>query len=156
MNDPSATTRPRDYGFLAIVSLLVVITLWLLLTPLVPAIASATMRRFHLGSKSFALWAIQFPIPPMYNFANRYEVDSLPPGMVDPILLTSEKRYINHFPARIVTFADGRYDYLREGSDRWVTIETAYRGQTITTRWHLEAKDPGGFRLNRLAPESAP
>ena len=150
MNDPRDLARPRDYGFIVIVALVVVMTTWLLLMPLVPAIASATLRRFHLRTGSFLTWAIQQPIPSMYNFANRYEVREFPPGLVDPIIDTAEKRYINHFPPRILTFANTRYQYLIEGEDRWVTIDSTYRGQTVETRFHAKALDGGGFELVRL------
>jgi len=155
LNDPRDLARPRDYGFIVIVALVVVMTTWLLLMPLVPAIASATLRRFHLRTGSFLTWAIQQPIPSMYNFANRYEVREFPPGLVDPIIDTAEKRYINHFPSRVLTFANTRYVHLAAGEDRWVTIESSYRGQAIETRFHAKAKAAGGFELVRLAPLEA-
>ena len=82
----------RDYGFFAILSLIAVITIWLLLMPVVPGIASATMHRFHLRSGSFARFAAQFPIPAMYNFANRSEVKDVPPGFRRHILRKSRSR----------------------------------------------------------------
>jgi hypothetical protein len=142
----------RDYGLIAIVSVLVAIAVWLLLMPLVPAIASATLHRFHLRSGSFLLWSIQQPIPSMYNFANRYEVREFPPGLIDPILGSPQRRFINHFPSRVLTFANTRYVHLSNGDDRWVTIESSYRGQTLETRFHAKAKDGGGFELVRLPP----
>ena len=155
MTDQSDPTQARDYGFIAIVLLLIVIAVWLLLMPLVPAIASATLHRFHLRSESFALWAIQQPIPSMYNFANRFEVREFPPGLVDPILDDTEKRYINHFPLRVLTFANTRYRFLSEGEDRWVTVDSTYRGQTLETRIHAKAIDGGGFELVRLPDSEA-
>lgn len=149
----SDPTPSRDYGFMAIVALLIVIAVWLLLMPLVPAIASATLHRFHLRSESFVWWAIQQPIPSMYNFGNRFEVREFPPGLVDPIFDDAEKRYINHFPSRILTFANTRYRFLRDGQDRWVTIDSTYRGQTLETRIHAKAMEGGGFEYVRL-PES--
>ena len=68
----------RDVGFLVICLLVCLHVIWLLLMPWVPGIAKATMNRFHLSSSSFAVWAIQFPIPTMYNFANQYEVREFP------------------------------------------------------------------------------
>ncbi len=151
MNQTSAKGRRLDAGFIAITGLVALISIWLLLTPCVPSIASATMRRFHLSSSSFLAWAIQFPIPAMYNFANQYEVRQLPPGLVDPILEESEKRHLNHFPARVLTFADNRYFLLHDGKDRWVTIETSYRGQQIETAMHARPTENGqGFELVRL------
>ncbi len=131
--------------------MVIVTAAWLLLMPLVPAITSATLHRFHLQTGSFLAWSIQFPIPAMYNFANRYEVREFPPGLVDPIIDTAEKRYVNHFPSRVLTFADGRFQHLHKGEDRWVTIESSYRGQTLETRFHAKPKEGGGFELIRLS-----
>ncbi len=149
--DLASTSRHQDIGFIAIVVLVATITLWLLMTPISRSIAAASMHRFHLRSHSFAVWAVQFPIPTMYNFANRYEVRELPWGLIDPIADETERRYINHFPSRIVTFVDNRYRHLHDGRDRWYAIETTYRGQRIETRMHAEPKPDGnGFVLRRL------
>lgn len=145
----------RDYGFLATVSLIAAIAIWLLLMPFVPAIAGATMRRFHLRSSSFVGFAAQFPIPAMYNFSNRSNVKDVPPGFVDPLfgeLDSGESfRYINHYPARDATFATGRYRNLKDRRDHWFTLESTYRGQTIRTEWHLESLGADGYIMHRLA-----
>ena len=152
MTDLNDQPKTRDCGFVAIVAMVVVVAVWLLLTPFVPAIASATLHRFHLRSASFTWWAIQQPIPAMYNFANRFEVREFPPGLVDPIIDTAEKRYINHFPTRVLTFANTRYMHLNKGEDRWVTVDSTYRGQTLETRFHAKPLKGGGFELVRLPP----
>ena len=133
-----------------IVGLVALVTLWLLLTPFVPSVASSSLHRFHLRSDSFAWWSIQQPIPSMYNFANRYEVREFPPGLIDPIFDdVTERHYINHFPARVLTWASRRYRNLNDGKDRWVTIESSYRGQTLTTRFHAKRDGDGGYQLVR-------
>jgi len=144
-----------DSGFITIVVLVVLVTIWLLLTPVLPSCSLATMRRFHLGSGSFARWALQFPIPAMYNFANQYQLRSLPPDLVE--LLADEKAragYLNHFPARVVTFADGRYQHLRDGNDRWVTLRSDYRGHFLESHWRLH-HEADQFVLQRLATEES-
>ncbi|TWU57355.1 hypothetical protein [Rubripirellula reticaptiva] len=152
----------RDFGFIAIVALVAVTAAWILLMPWVPAIASATLHRFHLRSSSFVVWAAQFPIPSMYNFANRFEMTDVPPGLIDPILLDpmdgeTDKRYVNHFPFRWLTFSNARHRYLRGGRDCWLTIDSSYRGQTLQTRVHAkpDANVPGGFVVIRLPEESS-
>ena len=149
---PQENSTPKpDLGFIAIIALIILVAIWLILTPILPAIASQSMRRFHLRGDSFWVWAIQFPIPTMYNFANRYQISEVPPDLVDPILTDSETRYINHFPTRVVTFFNTRYRYLNQGTDRWLTIETTYRGQRIKSRFHARAKrEQKGFDLLRL------
>ena len=71
-----------------------------------------------------------------------------------PVIDTPDWQYINHFPARALTFADRRYRLLRGGQDRWVTIESAYRGHTLTTRFHVAPNaEDSGFRLERLSSQ---
>ena len=135
---------------LVIVTLVVTIAIWLLLMPVVPAIASATLHRFHLRTHSFAVWAMQFPIPAMYNFANRYEVQADQASLETHSGTPFQGRMVNHFPTRIFTFADGRYLHLRHGEDRWLTIESSYRGQTLRTRFYAKPVDEHGFELRRL------
>jgi hypothetical protein len=145
----------RDIGFVAIIGLLAINALWLLWMPWSQEISKATMRRFHLQTGSFIAWAVQFPIPAMYNFANQAEIDHYPPGLVDPLLDQSEKHYLNHFPARCFTFADGRYSHLRQREDRWITIESSYRGRRLETRFHARPNPEGGFELIRLSSTEA-
>lgn len=154
MGKDTSTRRKPDLGFQAIVALLVVVAAWLLLMPWVPAIASATMHRFHLRSGSFASWAIQQPIPSMYNFANRFEMREIPAGFLDPIFETDQKRYINHFPTRVLTFANTRYHYLHQGRDQWLTIDTSYRGQSIESVYHAKPIGGGGFEMTLLPSAS--
>lgn len=157
-NRSCAPNRHRpDAGFLLIVLLVVSATVWVLATPWVPSVARATMKRFHLRTGSFAGWAAQQPIPTMYNFANRYEVRQWPAGLTESLQLyqatslgTLESRYINHFPVRSVTFANTRYRFLKAGEERWLTVTSSYRGQTLQTRYHLRPNDGGGFDLVRL------
>lgn len=144
----------RDTVFLAICCFVILNAVWLLLMPWVPGIAQATMNRFHLSSSSFPVWAIQFPIPTMYNFANRFEVREIPVGLLDPVIDTNNRRYVNHFPTRKFTFANTRYRYLSESADRWFVIESRYRGQTIETQFHMKPIEGGGFEVIRLPPES--
>ena len=148
--DTETSHRP-DIGFRLILALVAAVVVWLVLTPFVPAVASASMHRFHLRSQSFLTWAVQFPIPTMYNFSNRYQISEVPPDLVDPIIIESDKRYINHFPVRIFTFFNTRYRYLDAGTDRWLTVDTTYRGQRIESNFHARAKQEGaGFDLLRL------
>lgn len=143
----------RDYGMFAIITLIVLIAIWLIAMPLVPAIARATLNRFHLNTSSFVRWAVQFPIPAMYNFANRYEVRLEEGDLATPNV--EAERLVNHFPARIFTFADGRYFHLRHGSDCWLLMESSYRGQSVRTCWHAEPTEPQSekrhlYRLHRV------
>lgn len=146
----------RDLGFIGILLLVATIAVWLFWMPWSAEISRASMRRFHLQGESFLAWAVQFPIPAMYNFSNRAEITRYPPGLVDPLLDQTHTGYLNHFPIRCVTFADGRYRHLRDKNDRWVTVVSSYRGRHVESRFHVRSKAEGGFELLRLAKENAP
>ncbi|OYP30348.1 hypothetical protein [Rhodopirellula sp. MGV] len=148
---PSKPKRP-DYFFIAVLLLTGLVSGWLLLMPFVPAIARMTMRRFHLSSESFGLWAIQAPIPAMYNFGNQYEVSDLPAGLITPVLDTTRPRYINHFPTRMLTFANTRYNLLCEGRHCYLTIRSAYRGQLLESK--IEARPIGEGRYQWIRESS--
>jgi hypothetical protein len=150
---PRRQSGSRDWGFGIIVVLAALIAVWLLWMPWSAEITRITMRRFQLQTESFLAWAVQFPIPAMYNFANEAEIDAYPPGLVDPLFAESETRYLNHFPVRCITFADGRYHYLHEGRDRWITVETRYRGRSLESRFHAHVNPDGRVELNRLSSE---
>ena len=141
----------RDYGFLGIVTLVAVVAVWLLLLPVVPAIQIATMKRFHLATGSFAGWAIQQPIPSMYNFANRLEAH-LPPREPPEAPLWN---YTNHFPPRLFTCGYERRNVLRLNKELWLTAESSYRGQQVSTTFNL-VPQAGGFQVRRVAVEVKP
>lgn len=146
-SEPTQPSRKRDLGFWAIVTLVGIVAVWLVLTPIVPAVASATMHRFHLASDSFAIWAIQFPIPAMYNFSNRVTVHG--DQATDPVDIW-DRAYINHFPAKICVVGGARYHLLRSGEDRWYVLESTYRGQTLRSNLHARPIGDGRFQLERL------
>jgi len=131
----------QDWSFCLMTVTIFLVVIWLLLTPISSQIANHTMLRFHLQSRSFPIWAFQFPIPAMYNFANQYEVDDYPPGLIDPLFHDSQPRFLNHFPARCFTFADARGEYLRAGTNKWFTITSSYRGQKVTSKFHLKPSE---------------
>ena len=141
--------QQRDLGFCCIVAFIGMIAVWLLLMPWIPGIAKHSLQRFHLRTSSFSVWTAQFPIPSMYNFANRYKVEQYPPDFV-MMILDENWRYANHFPARVITFFAGRYDFLSSKQDRWFTLKSSYRGQILESKFHLEPLEEGGYRLIRI------
>lgn len=144
-----APTRTRDPLYVVILGAVCCVSVWLLLMPFVPAIARTTMQRFHLSTQSYPVWAAQAPIPAMYNFGNQYEIRDLPEGLITPVLDSSRPRYINHFPTRVLTFANGRYTLLSPGQDRWLTFWSSYRGQTLVSKIHAKPIGEGRFEWVR-------
>jgi hypothetical protein len=142
------------------VTALFAVAVWLLAMPWLPVIARCTMQRFHLQTESFAAWAIQQPIPPMYSFANTTEVRSLPPVSQEtgspieagPAVLAG--RMINHFPTREFTFANARVRYLQADASRWFVLRSKYRGQSIQSVYRLDRSDDGGWQV-MLEPDES-
>lgn len=132
-----------DLGFRLIVCLVFVVVVWLLAIPLASPVAEIAMKRFHLSSDSFFEFALQQPVPSMYNFANRYEVKDSPDGQA------LNKGYINHFPIRVLTWAYWRHEYLSGGRACYVTLESSYRGRKLRSQWSATPNEQGGFELVR-------
>ncbi len=149
--DGYAEPKP-DWFFRTLVGVLFAASVWLLAMPFVPAIASCTMHRFHLKTGSYALWAIQQPIPPMYSFANTTEVRNLPPAAAKDEASTGRiaGRLINHFPTREFTFANGRVRYLLDRSSRWFVFKSTYRGQTLNSVYRLDPAAENGWTVTLL------
>mgnify|MGYP001820419556 FL=1 len=156
-----AAQRP-DWMYRILVTALLLVAVWLLAMPWVPAIARCTMKRFHLQTDSFAAWAIQQPIPPMYSFANTTEVRNRPPISADQPASESSGssednavlagRFINHFPTREFTFANGRVRHLLDRSSRWFVFRSAYRGQTVESVYRLDPAAEHGWTVLRMDP----
>ncbi|MCA9138466.1 MAG: hypothetical protein KDB00_16960, partial [Planctomycetales bacterium] len=133
-----------DWFFRILVAALFAVAIWLLAMPWVPAIAGSTMRRFHLQTGSFAGWAIQQPIPPMYSFANTVQVRTSDPNtsIDDPSDVLAE-RMVNHFPTRMFTFANGRARYLLDDHEKWFVLRSSYRGQQVDSVYKLQQQPDG-------------
>ena len=107
-------------------------------------IQQTTFNRFHLQTRSFLVWAIQAPVPAMYNFHNRYRVE--PPSLgvgpaAEPLTGT-----VNHFPVRIYTGNTRRF-MMHDRARHMLTVESRYRGHSLTTRWVAVPNAAGGFEL---------
>jgi hypothetical protein len=160
---PSTLPSKPDWGYRILLTVAAIVAAWLLLMPVCPPIIQSTMQRFHLRTPSFAWWAIQTPIPAMYNFKNTTEIRDLPPpgeleGLVDPLWLsplddnTTElgvlaTRTINHYPTREFTFANGRVRYLQDESPRWLVIESHYRGESLQSTYALSRDDASVWHM---------
>jgi hypothetical protein len=141
-------TKPgdrADRGYRGILVAVAVVAFWLLAMPFSRFIQKTTLDRFHLQTRSFLVWAIQAPVPAMYNFHNRYRVeprfqDSTSTG--DPLTGT-----VNHFPVRLYTFGETRRFMMRDQARHMLTVESRYRGHSLTTRWVVVSSTAGGFEL---------
>jgi hypothetical protein len=104
------------------------------------------MRRFHLGSASFALWAAAQPSPWMYNFENRVLVAPRPLSRAELEAPPDGLRWeqVNHQVARRITFCDGRARELKEPGDHYFYLESRYRDQRVRSAFHVRVSEPPG------------
>lgn len=144
-NQPAAVTERPDWTFRLLVAALFTVACWLLAMPFVPTIARCTMQRFHLQTDSFAMWAIQQPIPPMYSFANTTEVWNGPPNQGQAPAGKLDSQTVNHFPTRMFSFADGRARFLRDSSSKWFVLRSAYRGRSVSSVYRLDRVADSGW-----------
>jgi len=136
--------RTRDVGAATFLSLVALVALLALATPLSARTAALMMSRFHLRVQPFAVWAALQPIPSMYNFENRYWVSPRPLRADELEILPApadvEARYINHYPLRVMTWAEGRAVLLAPLADRWVYARTCYRGACVRSAFHVSVQ----------------
>jgi len=127
---------------------------WLLALPVSKVIQQATIDRFHLTTGSFAAWAAQQPIPPMYNLENRYwyslrplmhsELTTPPPEGVQSAML-------NHFPARMITCASGRLLMLENQRECWFYLKSKYQQTERITAYRLVTQpDSNSLRMELI------
>lgn len=159
--------RVKDLGvgLTAIYAMIAAYAVWILLMPFCGPIARHALQRFHLVTPTFIGWAVQQPIPAMYNFANTFEVRQWPPreeAAATKSLLPFESPlgdehdfgrihlgYINHFPSRAYTFASQRIHCCSPNEDRWIVTESSFRGQRVKVLVHLDAVGNGQFEVTR-------
>ncbi len=132
---------------------LAAIAAWLLLLPFSSTVQRATLRRFQMQTPTFWQWAVQQPIPAMYNAENRAQVILTEPtgdGTLNGERRFAAPRYLNHFPFRLVTFGDGRFDFLRFGQPVAFHLESSYRGHRLETHWRATPRQEGGGHVIAL------
>ena len=135
-----------DIGFLLIVLLVAAIVVWLMLMPICPAIARSTINRMHLNTRSFPLWVAQQPIPAMYNLSNRFRLTRMRGDASETVV---RSKSINHFPTRVITFANGRYVNLHKRGALLLEVSSSYRGLNQRSSYLIE---PTGsvFEMSRI------
>jgi hypothetical protein len=134
--------RERDWLALAFAALVAAHALCVVAIAASPAAARFFMRRFHLRSESFAAWALTAATPWMYNFENRVLVGGAPLSPAQLLSSASAWQRVNHQPARVITFADGRARFLARPGAHYFYLETRYRDQVVRTAYVVEVPAP--------------
>jgi hypothetical protein len=153
--------RAQDWSGLLLLALAAVIGLWLVAMPFLPVVQRATIARFHLATKPFLFWAAQQSIPAMYNLENRCWTadEALTLAQLEAVPGQREPVWLNHFPLRIVTFADSRPRWKamparpQDGAvppPRFLLVDSVYQGESRFSRFEIRPAGEGGLELVRL------
>lgn len=140
----------RDRQAFLLLATISAIAVWLLALPVSPWVQRATIDRFHLTSGSFAAWAVQQPIPPMYNLENRYWYSPralAASELTIPPPLGVQTGMLNHFPARMITCASGRLLVMENTRDSWFYLQSKYQGSQKITVYRLVASESGALKM---------
>jgi hypothetical protein len=100
----------------------------------------ANLKRFHLGTKNYCLWAAHQAVPSMYNFENRILLSNVvnEEGSFDPNDLTLVSDTINHFPARRITFGNYRMRQFKDHDQVMFLMSSRFGGERLETLWQVE------------------
>ncbi len=160
--------KTRDVSSLLLLVAILAAAAWNMALPVSEFVQESTLKRFHLATTSFSGWAIQQPIPSMYNFENRYwsSDQTLNVGELRAIELSTrpgkqesepqkenwvgvETHAINHFPARTFTFAFSRNN-LSNNPHRYIYLRSRYRGKELSSSFRTRPISENEIRLERL------
>lgn len=140
----SASVAARDYGGIGLLLLILVVAAWTLSIIFSPAMRDMALKRFHLGSDSFPLWAAHQTVPAMYNFENRIQFTNelLGDAPFAPANETYNKHTLNHFPARFVTFGDQLAPCFSQQRQGTFEMSSTFGDTELVTRWQIQQSDP--------------
>jgi hypothetical protein len=108
--------KQRDWFALLLLTFVLGIAGWIVSMPFSATTREHAIRRFHVASPSFPVWAAMGPVPSMYNFENRAQFTNelIGDGPFNEEHKSWFSSQLNHFPARILTFGDSTARYFRE------------------------------------------
>ncbi len=164
----------RDLSSATFLALITLAALWIILLPLNQTVQKTFLARFHLSSSSFSIWAVQQPIPSMYNFENRVWISAVPitrseldrassdqknapPRVSIPATLVMdleniETEQVNHFPTRAFTFGKTRWILKQQAETRYYYLSSRYRDVEHNSAYRLSPISNRQFEVTRLEP----
>lgn len=151
----SASVAARDYVGIGLLVLILAVAAWTLSIIFSPAMRDMAMKRFHLGSDNFPVWAAHQTVPSMYNFENRIQFTNelLGEAPFDPTNETYSRLTLNHFPARFVTFGDALADCFSEQRQGTFEMSSTFGDTKLVTRWQIQQSDPSDAPRDNAAPD---
>ena len=157
----------KDVASKILLTVIVGVSIWIAALPLSSTVQETYLRRFHLSSPNFAVWAIQQPVPAMYNFENRVWASQMPADFVelydsmhpDPTHGQStnaaeqdkgiETDPVNHFPTRAFTFGHTR-SFLKQYPLSYFYLRSRYRDLEIRSGFKISRVSETEVQVNRL------
>lgn len=157
----------NDMASMVLLTGIVVVASWIIALPFNRSVQETYLRRFHLASPNFAVWAIQQPVPSMYNFENRVWASQNPvtteelnasmiQNQTDRQSTESAKRVnriktdpVNHFPTRYFTFGETR-SFLKQNPSRYYYLRTRYRDLEIRSAFEISPVSDSELKVDRL------
>ena len=149
----SASVAARDFVGLGLLALILAVVAWTLSIVFSPAMRDMALKRFHLGSDSFPVWAAHQTVPSMYNFENRIQFTNelLGDAPFDPNEETYIKETLNHFPARFITFGSRLTTCFSEQRQGTFEMSSRFGERELVTRWEIQQPEPS----NTPSPNAA-
>jgi hypothetical protein len=165
----------RDFASAALLTVIAASSCWVLCLPLSSTVQKCYLNRFHLSSASFPAWAMQQPVPAMYNLENRFWVSpstlsktelrdsefrsTVPAPTSGPQLAAGAKptseigtSALNHFPARTITFGGSRA-VLKENPNKYFYLRSRYRGRELLSSYRTIPVSDSEVRVERIESE---
>lgn len=136
----TASVAERDYGGLGVLVLILAVATWTLSIIFSPTMRDMALKRFHLGSDSYPIWAAHQTVPSMYNFENRVQFTNelLGDAPYDPKDDTYLQYTLNHFPARFITFGDYLSPCFSQRRQGTFEMSSTFGDTELVTRWKIQ------------------
>ncbi|MGE3980398.1 MAG: hypothetical protein AB7F70_03110 [Candidatus Omnitrophota bacterium] len=139
-------SRWKQYpGTCLFISILLLIYLYIGFKLISPGLRERSLAQFHLTCPTFIGWALNQPIPAMYNFANEIWIGNRPKNATKEFPVgTSFKHYytwLNHYPLRVITFSWYRSMILKDVDYKFISLRSTYRNTFVETCYYLNVKD---------------
>ncbi len=150
----SASVAARDFLGLGLLVLILAVCAWTLSISFSPAMRDMALKRFHLGSDNFPLWAAHQTVPAMYNFENRIQFTNelLGDAPFDLEDKTYVKHTLNHFPARFITFGDRLSPCFSQRRQGTFEMSSTFGDTELVTRWEIQQPDSSNSPNANAAP----
>ena len=113
-----------------------------------------SLKRFHLASDNYGIWAAHQLVPSMYNFENKIVFSNLADNLddVDDQDPTLFKDTLNHFPARHITFGDFRKRHFAHHDRATFRMTSTFQNQRLISTWKIDKRD-GKLWVTRVAEQ---